>query len=196
MGALVQADTDFAQDDVSLDFQSTPVAPTYEHISPHHARVSALVTATHHPDQFSNLSQGCSLMTFGIHGLGLATPSTKVNEAEVGLCANALARYSPESNRRAALYADIGIKHRNLVLPRAFVDDLVNDTRVSNSVFLPDSDRPLGPTTGQRMAVYAQEAGRLAVRASTDALANAGLEAHGHHPPDNSFVHRLRGAQL
>jgi alpha-pyrone synthase len=116
-------------------------------------------------------------MTFGIHGLGLATPATKVNPEEVGVCADALARYSPNSSKRPALYADIGIKNRNLVLPQAFVDDLVNDTRLSNSVFLPDSGRPLGPTTGQRMAVYAQEAGRLAVSASTKALVDAGLEA-------------------
>ncbi len=116
-------------------------------------------------------------MTFGIHGLGLATPPTKINPEEVGHCANALARHCPESFRRPALYADIGIKQRTLVLPRALVDDLVNDTRLSNSVYLPDPQRPLGPTTGQRMTVYAQEAGRLAVRASKTALADADLEA-------------------
>jgi predicted naringenin-chalcone synthase len=116
-------------------------------------------------------------MTLGIHGLGLATPSTIVNQEEIVLCVNALARYCPTSSRRPALYADIGIKNRHLVLPRAFVDDLVNDTRSSDSVFLPDPNHPLGPTTGQRMAVYAQEAGCLAECASKHALADAALEA-------------------
>ncbi len=75
------------------------------------------------------------------------------------------------------MYQGTGIEHRHMVLPRALVDDVVQGTAKSGSVFLPTGcpdDR--GPTTGQRMECYQAEASPLAARACKQALSEAGLE--------------------
>src|SRR5262249_11430815 len=66
----------------------------------------------------------------------------------------------------------------HLALPAALIRDVVAGTRESGSVFLP-TGRPddRGPTTGQRMAQYAELAPPLAIAASARALTDSGVPA-------------------
>ncbi|MGL6097904.1 MAG: type III polyketide synthase, partial [Fimbriiglobus sp.] len=73
-----------------------------------------------------------------------------------------------------------GVRTRHQVLGRPLVDDLVAGTRVSGSPFLPGNDG--GPTTGERMRMYAADAPKLAVAAAAAAVAESGFS------PD-SFTH-------
>src|SRR5260370_29282717 len=76
------------------------------------------------------------------------------------------------------MVAHTGIATRHLTVPRAVVDDILNGTRHSRSVFLPggpEGGRDAGPTTGQRMRVYAADAGPLSLRAARQALEQARL---------------------
>src|SRR5205807_5964758 len=62
------------------------------------------------------------------------------------------------------------------IMQRQVVDDIIHGTGLSESVFLPtgaDDDR--GPTTGQRMHYYEQDAAPLALRAARQALGRSGL---------------------
>src|SRR5207245_222894 len=81
------------------------------------------------------------------------------------------------------VYAHTGIHKRQSALPSALVRDLLDGTRHSGSVFLP-SGQPghRGPTTGQRMAIYAELAPPLALQAARAALARA-------HLPPADFTH-------
>jgi len=59
------------------------------------------------------------------------------------------------------------------------IRDIVEQTRHSQSLFLPSDHRPhRGPTTGQRMDEYRRHAGKLAVVAARQALQNAGVSPH------------------
>jgi predicted naringenin-chalcone synthase len=76
------------------------------------------------------------------------------------------------------MYNQTGIQKRHNSLPRALIDDVLQGTRDSDSIFLPTgSPDDLGPTTGQRMAVYAADAGPLALTAAHTALTHARLTA-------------------
>src|SRR5262249_30830043 len=58
---------------------------------------------------------------------------------------------------------------------RQVVEDVLNGTRHSGSPFLPRSDGA-GPSTAERMQLYAAEAPPLAVEAAGKALAESGVE--------------------
>ena len=109
-------------------------------------------------------------MSMRICSLGLATPKSTFSQSESAVCARAMFKYTPGEQRGTIIYAKTGISTRHLVHSREFMDDLLNDTRITNSIFLPDPGRPQGPTTGERMQYYAREAGPLAIRASKEAL--------------------------
>ena len=114
-------------------------------------------------------------MSFVIHGLGTALPPGKVTQEEAATCARVLSGPGVrDASWLPAVYAHSGIKTRHQILGRPLVDDLVTGTRESGSPFLPRSDREGGPTTGERMRIYADEAGPLAVRAAAGALTEAG----------------------
>src|SRR6266545_4625581 len=116
-------------------------------------------------------------MSFAIHGLGTAHPPDAVT-AEEGL---ALARVlaGPDvrtSNWLGPIYANSGIARRFQVIGGAAKRDALAGTTDSGSPFLPTAANDgVGPTTGERMKVYAEEAGPLAVHASAAALAEAGF---------------------
>lgn len=118
-------------------------------------------------------------MSFVIHGLGTAVPPGRVTQDEALACAKALA---PAGVRDAtwlpAVYRHSEIRTRHQTLGRPLVDDLLNGTRLSGSPFLPrEPAGNLGPTTAERMAMYADAAPKLAVAAAADALAEAGFAA-------------------
>ncbi len=116
-------------------------------------------------------------MSFAIHGLGIAHPPDAVT-AEDGL---GLARVLAGPDVRTStwlgpIYANSGIARRFQVIGGPVVGDVLNGTTDSGSPFLPSAENEgVGPTTGERMEIYAQEAGPLALRASASALAEAGF---------------------
>ncbi len=74
------------------------------------------------------------------------------------------------------IYKQTGIKKRHMVLDQQVYRDVLDGTRVSNSVFLPHkSTEGQGPTTGQRLDHYAQYAGPLALKAAERALERSGF---------------------
>lgn len=118
-------------------------------------------------------------MSLAILGLGSAVPQTKVTQEESAGIARSLCCRTPEQETWLPLmYDHTGINTRHLVLDRQVVDDVLHGTTFSQSPFLPsgrEDDR--GPTTGQRMRVYAVLSGPLAVRAGRQALLQSGLNA-------------------
>jgi predicted naringenin-chalcone synthase len=118
-------------------------------------------------------------MSFAIHGLGTAHPPAALTPDD-GL---ALARFMAGPDVRTStwlgpIYANSGAATRYQVLGGAVVRDILNGTNESGSPFLPTAANDgVGPTTAERMAIYAAEVGPLAVRASAAALAEATTEA-------------------
>ena len=117
-------------------------------------------------------------MPFSILGVGTAVPATTLNRAEGLAIAKSLCCRTPaEEAWLPAMYDGTGIERRYTVQPRAVVDDILNGTRESGSRFLPvQSDGDRGPTTAERMSAYAEESGRLAVRAARSALAHTAVD--------------------
>jgi alpha-pyrone synthase len=118
-------------------------------------------------------------MSFAIHGLGTAHPPDAVTSEE-GL---ALARFLAGPDVRTStwlgpIYANSGVRSRFQVIGGPVVRDVLNGTTASGSPFLPTpANDGVGPTTAERMAIYAKEAAPLAVRASAAALAEASFGA-------------------
>ncbi|MCZ2340861.1 MAG: type III polyketide synthase [Bacteroidales bacterium] len=120
-------------------------------------------------------------MGFVLHGLGTALPPGHATQEESLVLAQVLSGPAIRSaSWLRGIYKHSGIRTRRQVLGRGLIEDLLNDTRASGSLFLPG--RANGPTTGERMALYAEEAPRLAVRAAAAAVTQADFA------PD-SFTH-------
>ncbi|MBX9581427.1 MAG: type III polyketide synthase [Gemmataceae bacterium] len=123
-------------------------------------------------------------MSLVIHGLGTAHPPDAVT-AEDGL---RLARHLAGPDVRTStwlgpVYAHSGVSRRHQVIGGAVVQDVLAGTTLSGSPFLPTAANDgVGPTTAERMRVYAAEAGPLALRAAAAAVAESGFA------PD-SFTH-------
>ena len=116
-------------------------------------------------------------MTFAILSIGTACPPTAITQEDALGIARALGRPTAEqATWLPALYGQTGIDTRRLALGADLVRDLLGGTRHSGSAFLPtgaDDDR--GPTTGQRMRLYAELAPPLALAAARSALGRCGL---------------------
>ncbi len=113
-------------------------------------------------------------MTVNLSFIETAVPDTCIDARESLHIANALCGpYMTDADWLPAVYENCGVKQRYQVLGRAIVDDLLNDTRLSQSPFLPGQIG--GPTTAQRMEIYTQAAGPLASQAAQKTLAAAGL---------------------
>src|SRR5262249_31740150 len=116
-----------------------------------------------------------------ILGIGTATPATSYDQ-KVGLCiTRTLCALTEEQvSWLSGVYEGTGIHKRHAVFPQALVEDVLRGTRASGSVFLPrPAPGDLGPSTGQRMRVYAEEAPPLALAAARQALDRAGVAAAG-----------------
>jgi predicted naringenin-chalcone synthase len=117
-------------------------------------------------------------MSFAIHGIGTAAPPHAITPDD-GL---RLARYLAGPDVRTStwlipVYANSGIDRRHQVIGGQVVKDVFEGTSVSKSPFLPTAANDgIGPTTGERMRMYAEEAGPLALRAASAAMAEAGFE--------------------
>ncbi len=114
-------------------------------------------------------------MSLVIHGIGTAVPPHTVTPDD-GL---RLARYLAGPDVRAStwlipVYANSGIDRRHQVIGGQAMRDVFEGTNLSQSPFLPcAANEGVGPTTGERMRTYADEAGPLVLRAASAALAES-----------------------
>lgn len=118
-------------------------------------------------------------MSFAIHGLGTANPPDALTPDD-GL---ALARFLAGPDVRTStwlgpVYANSGCATRFQVIGGPVVRDVLDGTTLSGSPFLPTpANDGVGPSTSERMTIYASEAGPLALRAASEALAESGFAA-------------------
>ncbi len=123
-------------------------------------------------------------MSFAIHGLGTATPPDALTSDD-GL---RLARFLAGPDVRTStwlipVYANSGVNQRYQVIGGGVVRDIFDGEDRLKSPFYPTAaNEGVGPTTDQRMRMYAAEAGPLALRAARQAVAESGFA------PD-SFTH-------
>jgi predicted naringenin-chalcone synthase len=120
-------------------------------------------------------------MNFAILGLGTAVPAATAKQEDSLAIAQSLCHGTSEQETwLPTMYKGTGIHTRHFSFSQTFIDDMVQGTRRSGSVFLPTgqpSDN--GPSTAQRMDVYRTEAPPLALRACQKALAESGVPARG-----------------
>jgi predicted naringenin-chalcone synthase len=116
-------------------------------------------------------------MSFAIHGLGTAHPPDALTaEDSLGLARFLAGPDVRTSTWLGPIYANSGVASRFQVIGGKVVRDVLNGTTESGSPFLPTAENDgVGPTTGERMKIYAEEAGPLAVRAGAAALAESGF---------------------
>ena len=111
-------------------------------------------------------------MTAYLAGVGTAVPEMIINREESLHVASFLSGpYLTDTDWLPNVYEHCGVQSRHLVLGRPLLEDVLAGTRTSGSPFLPGS--PGGPTTAERMAIYAREAPSLAVEAAKAALGAA-----------------------
>lgn len=111
-------------------------------------------------------------MTAAILGLGTAAPCNTISQEHAAEMAEAIyPRQAEEARRLAVLYRRTGVERRASVV----LDGVNGDGRGGH--FFPAAAHPAdrGPTTGQRLARYADEAAPLAVAAARGALEQAGV---------------------
>jgi predicted naringenin-chalcone synthase len=117
-------------------------------------------------------------MTLAILGLGTALPTFTIRQDQAAGVAQVLCLDPRQAPVVPVLYRHTEIEERHMVLSDQILNDILNGTRESNSVFLPSgADNDPGPTTQQRMEHYVAEAGPLAVTAARQALAESGIAA-------------------
>jgi alpha-pyrone synthase len=116
-------------------------------------------------------------MSFEILGLGTANPASSVTPKEGLAIARLLA--GPDvrtSTWLGPIYASAGVARRFQIIGFLAMQDALNGSNETGSPFLPTvANDGVGPTTAERMKVYTEEAGPLALRASADALSDSEL---------------------
>lgn len=114
-------------------------------------------------------------MSFAILGMGTAVPPAAITAEEgLGIARVLGGPTARNSGFLAAVYTGTGNRQRFQVIGRDVVRDVLEGTRDSGSVFLPSGEPAyLGPTTAQRMSVYAEEAPKLAIASARKALADS-----------------------
>src|SRR6266542_2190383 len=115
-----------------------------------------------HRSSFRREEQG--EMSFAILGMGTAVPAATLTQEEALGLARVLCCRTQEQNTWVPLmYTQTAIDTRHFTLPRQLIDDVLAGTQHSGSVFLPTGRLDdAGPTTGQRLRIYAEDAGPLA----------------------------------
>jgi predicted naringenin-chalcone synthase len=116
-------------------------------------------------------------MSFAILGLGTAVPDTMVSQEQGKRVARQLCcRTEEQATWLQSIYDNAGVRTRHLVLGWEVVQDFLDGTRHSGSVFLPSgTPEDLGPTTAQRLRQYASDAAPLAFDAARRALRQSGV---------------------
>lgn len=117
-------------------------------------------------------------MSFTIRGLGKAVPDSSLNADEGRRVAYVLGGATLEgASWLNVVYANCAVKTRHQVIGQDALDDFLTGTRTSGSPFLPNPEIPRGPSTGQRMKMYAESAPKLALQSATEALKTSGFSA-------------------
>src|SRR4051812_49272086 len=103
-------------------------------------------------------------MSFAILGLGTAVPAFTISQSDGAQVAKALCCKTEEhATWLPTMFSRTGIEQRHLAFDAQVLIDIMEGTQVSQSVFLPtgavDDD---GPTTGQRIKHYVENAAPLA----------------------------------
>lgn len=119
-------------------------------------------------------------MTLSVLSIGTAVPPAAISQQDGLEVARRLCCYTDEhATWLPSMYGQTGIVSRNLCLGEQVVRDVIDGTRHSGSIFLPDGPEDhSGPTTGERMALYAETAPALALEAAGLALRNSGISAN------------------
>lgn len=114
-------------------------------------------------------------MPFLIDAIGTAVPTTTITQDEAMELARVLCTNHPEEETwLPTMYHQTGIDHRHMSHPRALIDDILHDTRDSDSPYLPTGDvLDRGPTTETRMRIYAEEVNTLALKAAEDCFSQS-----------------------
>jgi predicted naringenin-chalcone synthase len=117
-------------------------------------------------------------MNATIQSIGLANPETILTREDgLGLARVLCSRTAEQSTWLPAMYDGTRIRTRRTVLDRQVVRDVLEATCISQSVYLPKADpADRGPTTEQRMAIYAEHAGPLALKAAIRAINDARID--------------------
>lgn len=117
-------------------------------------------------------------MRFTILGMGTAVPAGVMLQTEAERVARELCcRTAEQATWLPTMYRGTGIEKRHLVLADPLLRPVLNGVGVYGSLFTRvDASDEDGPTTGQRMEVYRQEAAPLALEAARRALSDSGLK--------------------
>ncbi len=116
-------------------------------------------------------------MTLAILGLSTAVPPTILSRMDGQRIAQRInCRTTRQSVWLSHVYGGAGIDCRYFCLGGELLRDALDGTDVTHSAFLPRGpDDDCGPTTGQRMQAYREQAPDLARRAAALALERSGL---------------------
>ncbi len=116
-------------------------------------------------------------MSLSILGIGTAVPSAAMSRAEGQRVAEFICCETAEQKTFIpAIYAGSGIDRRYFCLGQQALRDVVEETNISGSPYLPNGVPGWkGPTTRQRMDIYENEAPPLAIKASAEAFASSGV---------------------
>jgi predicted naringenin-chalcone synthase len=116
-------------------------------------------------------------MSLAIRGLGTANPPDCLSPTDGLYIARSMGGPDVrDSTWLGPVYSNSGNTRRPQVLGRQVVRDICEGTTLSGSPFVPTRENDgVGPTTAERMRIYADEAGPLAVQAAKIATAEAGF---------------------
>lgn len=117
-------------------------------------------------------------MSFAILGLGTALPPYPLTQERATALARVLCLRPEQAPLVPVLYRQTEIDRRHIAITDAVVDDVIQGTRSSQSIFLPNGlDDDHGPTTAERMRFFMEAATPLALESARGALAESGLAA-------------------
>jgi predicted naringenin-chalcone synthase len=98
-------------------------------------------------------------------------------EDGLGLARVLCSRTEEQGTWLPAMYGGTRIRTRRTVLDRQVIRDVLEGTCISKSVYLPKADpADRGPTTAERMGIYAEHAGPLALTAAARALSESRID--------------------
>ncbi len=118
---------------------------------------------------------GSHTARIGLLGLGTAAPGMALQTDAAAHCETLCCDDEPQRQFLRRVFANSGVRRRGSVLVEH--DDDLDRSRAFYRPRATPAD--LGPTTAQRMAIYAAEAPRLAEAAGRRALESAGLDGPG-----------------
>jgi predicted naringenin-chalcone synthase len=115
--------------------------------------------------------------TAQILGLGTASPVQSISQHDAALIAQELHITKRWHQARPALYRKSGVSRRGSVLLQSEQKKSEDGMSQRQSFYQPSSSsHPFGPSTSDRMKIYAEEAGPLLVKACLAAIENSSIK--------------------